>query len=87
MLSCILAILSSAAAKAVQLDSGASFDMRYLKGTQELEIKAAVPKNTYLAIGYGDLMKNTDMVIFQAKGAKGEVNDLWSQGHARTYKD
>ena len=40
-----------------------------------------------MALGFGDMMKNSDMVIFQAKGAKGEVNDIYSKGHSRTYPD
>jgi hypothetical protein len=40
-----------------------------------------------LAIGFGEMMENTDMVLFKASGAKGDVVDLWSEGHDSTYPD
>ena len=41
----------------------------------------AVPKNHYVAIGYGVTMTNCDMVAWQANGASSTVLDLYSLNH------
>lgn len=87
LISFLLILSTAAQLSPIKLDSGTNFSIKYLKASEELQIQATVPKNMYMALGFGDMMKNSDMVIFQAKGPKGEVNDVWSKGHKRTYFD
>jgi hypothetical protein len=44
-------------------------------------LKATVKNNQYFSIGYGPIMKNCDMVVWQANGNKSKTTDLWSIGY------
>jgi hypothetical protein len=47
-----------------------------------LNIKAELPVNTWLGIGFGPDMSNTDMILMQANTnvSKSSISDMWSTG-------
>jgi DOMON domain len=46
-----------------------------------------VMQNTYLAIGYGTSMTNTDMAFWGANGAQSVMNELYGTGHTKPSVD
>ena len=49
--------------------------------TQELVFTTSIPNNSWLGIGFGTKMKNTDMMVWQAVKGFGVVRDLYSYGY------
>lgn len=37
-----------------------------------------MPTNNYFAIGFGPVMANTDMILWQANGKQSMTSDMWS---------
>ena len=46
-----------------------------------------MPANTYLGLCYGEDMRETDMVAFQANGQTVTVQDLFAYGNSRPPND
>ena len=44
--------------------NGPSFDMSFDSSNQSIKFEVLLPKDQYLAIGFGDSMDDTDMVLF-----------------------
>lgn len=55
--------------------------------TNELVFKAEVPDNSWLGIGFGTTMTNTDMIAWFVTDGVGEVKDLYSTGYSSPEDD
>ena len=55
-------------------------DTCYDAQTSELVFKVEVPNNSYLSIGFGPNMTNTDMIVWEVYDGEGSVRDLYSKG-------
>ncbi len=53
----------------------------------ELILKAQIPNNSWLGIGFGATMKNTDMITWSAKNGVGRVYDSYSVGYGKPKED
>lgn len=63
------AILFLATARAqVELPPKTSLHIGYNQETSLVEFTARVRHNAYIALGFGESMENTDMIIWQANG-------------------
>ena len=56
--------------------------MTYDSSTKLVNYQVVVPDNSYLGLGYGTSMTDTDMVIFQANGESSMVEWAYSTGHS-----
>ena len=45
------------------------------------QMTAVVPDSNYFAIGFGENMYHTDMILWQAEQDKSQVTDLWAIHH------
>ena len=45
---------------------------------QELVFKVEIPNNSYLGIGFGPTMTDTDMIVWEVYNGIGSVRDLYS---------
>ncbi len=72
-----------------QINSWDGFDLSTcydaLKG--ELIFKAQIPNNSWLGIGFGATMKNTDMITWSAKNGIGRIYDSYSSGYGKPKED
>jgi len=48
---------------------------------QELVFKTVLPNNSWLSIGFGSTMLDTDMIGWFVKDGVGSSNDLYSMGY------
>jgi len=62
-------------------------EIGYLPDEQLVKFIVSVKANQWFSIGYAPTMYNTDMVLWQAKGAYSSVTDLWSTGHVKPTTD
>jgi len=53
-------------------------DSCYDSQSQELVFRADLPNNSWLSIGFGSSMTNTDMIGWFASSKRGSVKDFWS---------
>jgi len=60
---------------------GFSVDFSLDTAKKEITLVARVPDNTYLSVGWGETMYETDMIVWQAT-KKGESSDLLSLDHS-----
>jgi len=67
--------------------SNGGLNYSYDSATNSVVYDVCVNANTYLSIGYGSSMTNTDMVYWGANGASSQVLDLWSTGHSTPSTD
>ena len=51
------------------------------------QMTATVPDSNYFAIGFGENMYNTDMILWQAEQEKSRVTDLWAIHHMEPQRD
>ena len=49
--------------------------------------RATVPDNSWLAIGFGNTMTNTDMISWQVTNGVGKTRDYWSNSHSTPQLD
>lgn len=54
----------------------------------KMTFEVDVPYNSYLAIGFGSTMSNTDMIIWQAQSESASLSehtylDLWSESYGK----
>lgn len=61
--------------------SGTQLEVNYDPGTNQIVIRALLEAQIWFGIGFGTMMKNTPMIVFQATGATGIVTDRYSYGH------
>jgi len=59
-----------------------TLDACFDPATQELVFTSVVPDNSWFAIGFGNSMKDTDMIAWFVTDAVGETRDYWSDSHA-----
>ena len=55
--------------------------------TQEIVFKAVLPDNSWLGIGFGTTMDNTDMIAWTVNNKQGSVKDLYSTGEWEPAED
>ena len=63
--------------------SGATLRINYDPDAfgQNILYTAKVPNGSYLSVGYGTSMFNTDMILWSANGASSKQQDMYSTGH------
>ena len=66
---------------------GQRLNIAYDSSAGELVFTAVVQDQSYLAVGFGAGMVDTDMILWLADGDKSEVLDLWSLDYARPVID
>ena len=66
---------------------GQRLNIAYDSSAEELVFTAVVQDQSYLAVGFGAGMVDTDMILWLADGDKSEVLDLWSLDYARPVID
>ena len=59
----------------------------YDKDTQDLVFYATVPNNSWLGIGFGQSMSNTDMIGWLVEDGVGEARDMYSRGYQKPDTD
>ena len=47
-----------------------------------IKFDVTIPSNSYLAVGFGKDMYNTDMIIYQALNGNNAALGTWSTGHS-----
>ena len=57
------------------------------EASNELVFLADIPNNSWLSIGFGTSMSNTDMIAWFAKDGRGAIRDLWSTGYGQPGTD
>lgn len=57
---------------------GSTLSISYLPDTNQIQYLANVTQNSYLAVGYGTDMTNTDMVSWIANAASSTQQDMYS---------
>lgn len=55
--------------------------------TQEIVMQATIPNKSYLAIGFGENMRGTDMIVWRWKDVLTEVDNLYSSGYGTPPSD
>ena len=74
----LASIASSVNAAYEELPDTFSYNVEFDKDVGQLRFDVRVPDNTYLAVGFGTGMRDTDMVSFHGVD-DGRVDDLWSK--------
>jgi hypothetical protein len=67
----------------VQLPNGSTLYAVYDSTNNVVIYNVVVMPGTYLAIGYGTSMTNTDMAFWGANGASSVMYDMYSTGHTK----
>ena len=62
----------------ISVSDGSTLSMSYDSTTEMVNYKATLIDNSYLGLGYGSSMTDTDMVIFSADGASSTVYPVYS---------
>ena len=55
--------------------------------TDEIVMRATIPNKSYLAIGFGENMRGTDMIVWRWKDDQTEVDNLFSTGYSKPPSD
>ena len=50
-------------------------------------MRARIPNKSYLAVGFGESMRGTDMIVWRWKDEVTLVDNLWSDGYAEPPSD
>ena len=69
----------------LNIDDGSSVQIYYNTAADSIEYVASVKINTYLALGYGAAMRDTDMVVFESYSdlASSTVLDCYGTNNGR----
>jgi len=68
-------------------DEGLQWAARLDVTTDELVMQVTIPNKSYLAIGFGEDMRGTDMIIWRWKDDVVEVDNLFSTGYTTPESD
>ncbi|CDW77349.1 cytochrome b5-like heme steroid binding domain containing protein [Stylonychia lemnae] len=55
----------------------------YVLNNTHIAFEVSVPNNHLLAIGFGNYMTDSDMVMWQSKGVQSACQDMWSTGRRK----
>ena len=61
--------------------------MCYDKAAKDLVFRTTVPNNSWFSIGFGNTMKNTDMISWFVDNETGRTVDYWSTTHKQPKED
>ena len=81
MICALLLILGLATADTLEFDNGSRMNITYSLANDNIVFDVLVMNNSYVGIGYGNQMTNTDLVFWSANGTESFCQDLW--GYAK----
>ena len=55
--------------------------------SQELVFHTEIPDDSWLGIGFGPTMTNTDMLVWESRSGKGIIRDVFSVNHSTPGRD
>mmetsp|Transcript_36658 Transcript_36658/g.44851 ORF Transcript_36658/g.44851 Transcript_36658/m.44851 type:complete len:94 (-) Transcript_36658:2304-2585(-) len=55
--------------------------------TEEIVMEATIPNRAYVAVGFGENMRGTDMIVWRWKDEFSEVDNLYSTGYSKPPSD
>ena len=61
---------------------GLKWDAYVDQTTEEIVMQVTIPNKSYLAIGFGENMRGTDMIVWRWKDEVTEVDNLYSDGYS-----
>jgi hypothetical protein len=81
LLTLFVAHVTSQGAPVITLPNGSTLYASYISASSLIQYNVVVMPNTYLAIGYGTSMTNTDMAFWGANGTASVMYDMYSTGN------
>jgi len=81
LLALLITGVLSQGAPVITMPNGSTLYASYNSATSTVQYNAIVMPNTYLAIGYGTTMENTDMAFWGANGADSVMYDMYATGN------